>query len=126
MILPSVTEGFPNIIIEALSVNLPIIATDCEAGPREILCNNLSLKKTIIYPFLGKYGILTKPHSINDETKMTSPLSNSEKSLADAMKMILKNPTLIEKYSNGIERAKNYDIDKIIRVWKDLFNNLNF
>jgi glycosyltransferase involved in cell wall biosynthesis len=43
--LPSVVEALPTVLIEALAMNLPIVATDCPTGPREILCD-------------GAYGIL--------------------------------------------------------------------
>ena len=125
LILPSITEGFPNILIEALSVNLPIISTDCESGPREILTNNIGFNVSLKYPFLGEYGILTRPFSLNDEPKLKFPLFNSEKSLADAMKLVLKNPELIERYSRGIERAKIFHTDEIIKDWINLFNQLN-
>ncbi len=38
-VLPSLTEGFPNCLLEALALRTPVIAADCPTGPREMLQN---------------------------------------------------------------------------------------
>ena len=50
--LSSVSEGLPTALIEALALGTPVIATDCESGPREILAG-------------GKYGQLTPVGDVN-------------------------------------------------------------
>ena len=39
-VLPSLSEGFPNALIEAMSVPLACISTNCVAGPSDIIINN--------------------------------------------------------------------------------------
>lgn len=44
-VLPSLWEGSPNVLVEAAALGIPLVASDCLSGPREILAD-------------GKYGEL--------------------------------------------------------------------
>lgn len=66
MVQSSEFEGLPTTIIEALYFHLPIVATDCPTGPREILGNN-------------DFGLLCKVHNATDMAKQINLLIEDEK-----------------------------------------------
>ena len=121
-VFPSLWEGLPNTVIEALSLNIPIISADCKTGPREILCPELNIDNNIDYPYFGKYGILTKPfpRMFIWEDLDEKPLIEEEKKLFDLMIKMIEDENLKTRYSNGLERAKDFDIGKISKEWEKL------
>ena len=82
-VLSSLAEGFGNVIVEAMASGTPVVATDCQSGPREILKD-------------GKYGKLVP---ISDADTLANAIVDSIKETHDAE--ILK------------QRASEFTIDKI-------------
>lgn len=118
-VFTSLWEGLPMTLLETLALSVPIISTDCMTGPREILCPELGLNKELNYPYHGKYGILT--HPFQNQLLFWSleevPLNEAEEMMAHLMMEIIEDPQLRKKYSNGRERAGDFDKDNIISDW---------
>jgi len=125
-VFTSLWEGFGNVLTEALSQNIPVISTDCLAGPREILCPELSLEEEIEYPYYGQYGVLTNPFEdkiffgdLEEEN-----LSKEEEIFSETMIEVMKDEELRNKYSKGLERAKEFSSDKIMVRWKEVIEKI--
>ena len=65
LLMTSLTEAAPMVILEAFSYSKPVIAYDCPVGPREIITNNVNgflIKDGDIIQFVTKLKKLLKSH----------------------------------------------------------------
>ncbi|MEK7597045.1 MAG: glycosyltransferase [Patescibacteria group bacterium] len=91
-------EGFPTVILEAMSYGVPVISTNTNYGPSEILDN-------------GRYGVLV-------------PVGN-EKAMAKAMNDLLKDGKKYNFYfKKSLERAKYFSLDKMLKNYKKIIINI--
>jgi len=93
-VLSSDFEGMPNVLIEAMSIGLPVVSTDCPAGgPRELIANN-------------KNGILVP---VGDEV-----------ALSDAIIKVISNLDFAKFIGeNAISIKNEYDVEVVGKMWLD-------
>lgn len=114
-VLNSRWESFGQVLVEALALNKVIVSSDCDYGPREILCPAISDYKTELrYPYFGEYGILV---SHPDRKKSIS-------SLASTLYTVFNDHAIIKQYSHvWRKRALDFDITSMKSLYRDYFSS---
>ena len=97
-VLPSVTEGLPGCLLEAMAARLPCIATDIPGNHELVL-----------------HGI----------TGLCVPIQDT-KALADAICILLEDPNLMHRYADAGHShvLANYDEPIEVSLWRELFESL--
>ena len=96
-VLSSNWEGFGNVIVESMILGVPVISSDCNSGPSEILVD-------------GKYGDLLEIRDYNKLSELILKEYNSRES---------KN-----KSDLIVQRSNNFSINEISRRYAELFEKL--
>jgi glycosyltransferase involved in cell wall biosynthesis len=97
-VLPSIVEGLPYVIPEAMACGCPIIATDCAPGVRELLGG-------------GERGLLVPP---KDPT-----------ALAEALLKALSNSELRQALQErGLQYVQEFSAEKIVKQYEELIQTV--
>lgn len=96
--MPSRFEGFPMVLVEAMSQGLACISFDCPNGPSDIICDE-------------NVGML-----IENQKK-----ADFEKGLS----RLIENAELRQQIGrNAFESVERFDVRNIVCEWKDLFQKI--
>ena len=97
-ILASNYEGIPNSLIEAMSIGVPVISTNCDGGGAELLINN------------GVNGILIEKNNVEQMVK--------------AMTYYIAYPEIAKKYSEAAKYSiRKFNPDVIYDRWEEYIKN---
>jgi N-acetylgalactosamine-N,N'-diacetylbacillosaminyl-diphospho-undecaprenol 4-alpha-N-acetylgalactosaminyltransferase len=104
--LPSTNEGMPLTVMEALTLSLPVMASDCPYGPRELLSDTTAANT---WPEFAHYGVLAPVPDHSSQNKEYWRMGVSR---------LLTDPQLRTQYAKrGPEKSKSFSREQVLSDW---------
>lgn len=103
-------EGWGNVLLEAMSLGIPVVSVDCFAGPREIIAEDANYKEYISEWEKYDKGILVTRNDSENEGETLH--------LSHAMRFCLNNKEYVECAKQAaLNYINNYSNEKLLKQW---------
>lgn len=117
-VLSSLSEGFPNVLAEAMALSLPAVSVNCLTGPAEILMKDYDYEAVKDSFAVCDYGVLTPHYDAHGVDFAVDELSK-------AILHVLADEELVKKYSGlSAQRAAEYSADSAVEKLERIFETL--